>query len=1360
MADDASAPFYNTAGTAFLHQSELTFQNIFFKKKLNSFNYISFNQIMGEYGTLSIGGIKGSFTDSFGNINYLNCGYGKQLFWFLTAGINIKYFNQIALGKNIDQADMDLSIYFNPTINQKKEIRELLDKTENYIRKKSDSSLELGRKVFHKKKYVEAINLFQESLKYDPNNDDAREYLLECGRITGINIQLPPKVNIRSESFKGNFTLKERKLLAEKEYQKGLEHYYNENYILALKSWQKALDILYVNNTVDRMKMGVSVNNLFKHTYIDDSSKLRSLIKLNFGIVYEISQSLRLITEAYKFEGNNNPLGLDLGTEIDVLSFCSLRGGMEFGQPITLQNKNNRFTAGIGFYFNNYSFDYAYLPNDPLYHHSISVSIKFGMSREEEAVNLLNDGILYAKSGKIDEAEEKWKKALLLDPSQNMARKYLNGEVGVARSLTKKSDEELSRNSFNKGLESFKKDDYLNARLHFSEALIIHPQNNDARSYLERTREKVSRITTDAFIKGNDQMAKKDWKNAVLSFKTILQYDYQNEEAKALYEKSRANLREQMRAYLDEAELRYNRKEYLNALENVQFFLTFDPEDKEGRALKYKIDNALEKERMLAECGSKQDKADTLVSNGKYKEALELYLQVKADCPDFKDNDRKISIVTEKKQEEEKLQENLREADNYFRDGLKEYEQQNYESAGKYFKRAVELNPGLVKAQLYIKESENRIFLNLKKEEQVEKAKELFNESLRLIQEEKYSTALEKLEVASTLDEGNELIKNKISDVRDIINLKIEKPYQDGIRYYNEGRLSLAIENWNYVLKIQPEHTLAKTYLEKAIGQKDESVKLHNKLGKDFLKKKNYSGAIKEFREVLALDPGNETAEEGVEKASEVLRSRIDAFYKKGEALFNENKFINARKEFINILELDPGYLSAIEYKKRCDEKIISRDKDSEVQLRLDKGKEYLKNRFFDAAIVEFNKALRIEPGNETAKKLLDECNDNIRNQKNRDKISDLFNKVALHYREEDYKNALDVLQQIIKIDPDNDLIKKYITITKIKWSNYLETYYTKAKKMEETGDFYSAKTFYLKVYKSDPEYKDIKFILDRFDSKIKDYINISREKAREFNNKKEYLEAYTLWERIYKLLPNDKEAKKYIKIIGSKSGKITEGNNLFSKGVELYRSKKWMEALIYFNRSIDLNSTLKSAFEQKYKTSVEENLKPELNRILNSGIKDYEKNDYLKALDNLNIVYQMAPENQRARKYYNNVIQKLDSLSQDHLARSKNHLKSNELKNAYDQIKLALEYSPHSEEIRGLLLEIEDKYSKKDKIKDQQNKGNVDALLFEGIRLYRAGDLEKAIVKWKQVIAMDPGNRKVKNYITRAQTKLTRLGQ
>ena len=58
---------------------------------------------------------------------------------------------------------------------------------------------------------------------------------------------------------------------------------------------------------------------------------------------------------------------------------------------------------------------------------------------------------------------------------------------------------------------------------------------------------------------------------------------------------------------------------------------------------------------------------------------------------------------------------------------------------------------------------------------------------------------------------------------------------------------------------------------------------------------------------------------------------------------------------------------------------------------------------------------------------------------------------------------------------------------------------------MEEEGDFYSARKFYIKVYDADKEYKDVRFILDRFDSKIKEYINVTRKKARELYNDKKY---------------------------------------------------------------------------------------------------------------------------------------------------------------------------------------------------------------------------------------------------------------
>ncbi|MDD5067383.1 MAG: tetratricopeptide repeat protein, partial [bacterium] len=429
------------------------------------------------------------------------------------------------------------------------------------------------------------------------------------------------------------------------------------------------------------------------------------------------------------------------------------------------------------------------------------------------------------------------------------------------------------------------------------------------------------------------------------------------------------------------------------------------------------------------------------------------------------------------------------------------------------------------------------------------------------------------------------------------------------------------------------------------------------------------------------------------------------------------------------------------------------------IESYLSRGREYYKNHFFEEAEKEFQKVLAVQPGHSEASELLNQCRKEIKDTQNKNKVSEYFNQVAKAYREENYGRALQILTDINRIDPENELIRKYMQVTRIKWDGYCDEYYNKARKMEEEGDFFLAKNFYIKVRNSNTNYKDIRFILDRFESKIDDYISSTRKEARALYAEKQYNESYVLWDRVSKLRPGDKEARRFVTLTASKAERIIQAEKLFGEGEKFFTDKKWKEALVRFNASLMLNPGLKNNYDAKYKRTCEQNIRDQLNLILNDGIRNYESGQYTNAMPYLTMVFQVAPENERARKYYQDARTRMDEISQGYYNRSKEYYQQNKLENAYQQIRLAIRYSPYNEEIRDFSKEIDGQYSKIRTEKDRKSKQDTDALLFEGIRLYRAGNLQEAIAKWKQVTYLDPNNAKAQDYIARAESKLKKLG-
>ncbi|MDD5067412.1 MAG: tetratricopeptide repeat protein, partial [bacterium] len=914
VANDANAAFYNTAGSAYLEKSELTFQNIFFNEKMNSFNFLGFNQILGKNGTFNLGFFKSSLEQGTDNINALNLGFGQNVFWFMALGMNLQVFNQAYHGRNNNQVDIDMSLYLDPILKKKKEIQDLMLKTKKFIENNSGSALKMGIEAYRQKRYIEAAGLFSESLKYDPNNDKARDYLSRCMKATGLDIAIPPRVNLRSSAVLRNLSLQERERLADKEYREGLEYYYKENYILALQSWQRALDILYMNKTVDRMKIGLSVHNLFRHKYLKGGLFYREPVRVNAGMIYYVLSSLGLVAEFTKSEGTANKLGLNAGLEFDPFDFITMRVGLCFAQPITFQNRRNSYTAGLGLHYRNYTVDYAFEPNNSLYSHSFSLSIRFGASKEESALVHLNQGVIYAKNGRTEEAEQEWKDALLLDPNQVIARQYLKGELNVLDAEVRKKEKDDSVGVFRKGLDHYNQKDYLKARAYFVEALVINSQNTQANVYYEKVRSLIQVIKSELLVRGKDYMAQMDWENAVVSFNQVLKYDSQNKEAQEMLDESMKKFMKKLLVHKQNAVTLYHNRMFPDARKEIELFLKFQPDDQEALEQKFRINQAIEKKQLQGDCEKLYEESLTFFSNRNYFKTKELLLKVEETCRDFRDTKEWIALCDREIEKEKNTLQKEKRAQEYFKEGLQKYQNKQYEQALSLFRQALTLSPRMTEAGNYIHESESRIIQGMKKTEQTKKASDLYSESLSLIEKENYNEALKKLNLAVLMDDRNQLVKEKIKEVNGWIQLKIERPYEEGVRDFNEGMLSKAIEKWQLVLKMQPDHDLAKMYLAKAMGQKSQSIRIHNQLGQEYMNKNEHGKAIREFREVLALEPENGTAGTGLKKAQEVLGDRISSLFRKGEELFKDRKYSEARSEFQKVLDLDPGDRPSLQY--------------------------------------------------------------------------------------------------------------------------------------------------------------------------------------------------------------------------------------------------------------------------------------------------------------------------------------------------------------------------------------------------------------------------------------------------------------
>lgn len=148
--------------------------------------------------------------------------------------------------------------------------------------------------------------------------------------------------------------------------------------------------------------------------------------------------------------------------------------------------------------------------------------------------------------------------------------------------------------------------------------------------------------------------------------------------------------------------------------------------------------------------------------------------------------------------------------------------------------------------------------------------------------------------------------------------------FEDGDRFRDKGDLARAIQEWQAVIRINPDNKEA-----------------HDRLGKAYQKQGNDVLAEKEYREILRIDPKN-----------------ADAHYSLSSLFKNRNYIVGQMAERTEALKLDPSNAARYERSR----KVIQPGDLAEAQKHYEQGNAYDEAGDTGTAIDEWNLATQLNP--------------------------------------------------------------------------------------------------------------------------------------------------------------------------------------------------------------------------------------------------------------------------------------------------------------------------------------------------------------------------------------------------------------
>jgi len=232
---------------------------------------------------------------------------------------------------------------------------------------------------------------------------------------------------------------------------------------------------------------------------------------------------------------------------------------------------------------------------------------------------------------------------------------------------------------------------------------------------------------------------------------------------------------------------------------------------------------------------------------------------------DYEENP-KIKAEVEKHQKviQKILEEDFATAEQLFKKG-------EFESAENLYKKLLRYNPDYVQAARRIRD----ISFEKQKLERRQALLKMNEEADKYLEAGFEEKALSLWEEILKIDPSLIDISQKANQLQKKIELKrkkekFNKMFQQGLALYKKGGIGAALRVWRKVLKLDPTHPEARTFLDKI---KLKIKELENR-GIALEEKKKWRSAAKAWKKVLRLDPTHSLAKKSLNRVRQLLRAQ------------------------------------------------------------------------------------------------------------------------------------------------------------------------------------------------------------------------------------------------------------------------------------------------------------------------------------------------------------------------------------------------------------------------------------------------------------------------------------------------------
>jgi tetratricopeptide (TPR) repeat protein len=302
------------------------------------------------------------------------------------------------------------------------------------------------------------------------------------------------------------------------------------------------------------------------------------------------------------------------------------------------------------------------------------------------------------------------------------------------------------------------------------------------------------------------------------------------------------------RNYKEGVEL-YKQKMFVEAHDCFETVIDIEPDYKDAKSYLKKTERllALKARKIKRNANINYEKGVSMMNSGRYDDALGFLLLAQEQDPDHVDIDEKIDECRGKLAPMfEKL---LKQAELQF-------QRKQYIPANQTCLKAKTYNPSNSRISSMSREIESK--LEKKAANFVDKGKLYYNKK-------QFPAAKTQLQLALKANPWDKNSKELLDNINGRLNL--DKNYNKGIKLYNNADYFGAKAVFNQVHAAEPGYKATSEYMTKINTALAGKIDIYYNNGVSFYEKGNYKAAIAEFNKVLLINPSHSNAQEYIQRA-------------------------------------------------------------------------------------------------------------------------------------------------------------------------------------------------------------------------------------------------------------------------------------------------------------------------------------------------------------------------------------------------------------------------------------------------------------------------------------------------------------